>query len=88
VLEVGYPLITSFLSEEDLTFHRDRAVAFYEGYTAEAGKTFAHKELVFLAALLHALCYLGSGGTPLRRWARICHAVEQQDALLSSIPGG
>jgi Ser/Thr protein kinase RdoA (MazF antagonist) len=87
VLEAGFPLITCFLSEEDLTFQRDWGVAFYEGYTAGAGMTVAHKELVFIAALLHALRYLDSGGTPLRRWARICHAVEHQDVLLSIIPG-
>ena len=43
------------------------------------------KELVFAAALLHALRYLKFGDTG-KRWARIRYALEHRDLLLPAIP--
>ncbi len=86
VLEVGYPLLTHFLTE-DLTFDRESAVAFYDAYTAGKGLTADQRELVFTAALLHALRYLRFG-SPARRWARIQFAVGHRDELLSVISDG
>ena len=83
VLGAGYPLITCFL-DENLTFHRDRAAAFYDGYTAGQGMTGKEKETLFTAALLHALRYLRFGDTA-RRWTRVCYAVEQRERLLDAI---
>ncbi len=83
VLEAGYPLITVFLTE-DLIFRRDMADAFYNAYTAGEGMTSEGKELLFTAALLHALRYLKFGDIN-RRWTRICYALSHRDLLLSVI---
>ena len=84
VLEPGYPLIHVFL-REDGEFAEDCARAFYDAYTAGKGMTPGQKELVFAAALLHALRYLKFGDTA-RRWARTLYALDNRDLLLSAIP--
>ncbi len=93
VLEAGYPLICCFLNEpkcvdapKEIVFHRSWAQAFYEAYTEGLGMSEEQKELVFTAALLHALRYIHFGGTLLQRWARICYALEHKDRLLAAIP--
>ena len=86
VLEAGYPLLTHFLTEQ-LVIHRAAASAYYEAYTAGAGMTAEGKELVLTAALLHALRYLGAGGYPETRWARIRFALDHRDELLAVIAG-
>jgi Ser/Thr protein kinase RdoA (MazF antagonist) len=84
VLEAGYPLLTCFLTE-DLSFHQEWAAAFYDGYTQGKGIANVEKELVFTAALLHALRYLKFGDSN-KRWARICYALMHKDDILSAIP--
>jgi Ser/Thr protein kinase RdoA (MazF antagonist) len=84
VLETGYPLLTTFLTE-DLVFHPEWAAAFYGSYTQGIGLTSDEKELVFTAALLHGLRYLKFAETN-KRWARICYALAQKDVLLAAIP--
>ncbi len=82
-LEPGYPLITTFLSE-DLVFDSAAASAFYGSWSAGREITAEHREFVFTAAVLHALRYL-KFGDPARRWARIQHAVAHKDALLATL---
>jgi hypothetical protein len=48
--------------------------------------TDGQKNLVFTAALLHALRYMPMGNTTSQRWARICYALENKELLLSAIP--
>jgi hypothetical protein len=43
------------------------------------------KEMLFTAALLHALRYMPFHN-PIERWNRILYAVENKDLLLSAIP--
>lgn len=79
-LDAGYPLIQTYLAE-DLTFDALGAQAYYRGYTAGAGFTLDEWELVFTAAVLHALRYLPWGDTK-ARWRRLLHAVEHQQDLI------
>ena len=62
LLEVGYPLLTTFL-DEDLVFHADWAAAYYSAYTQGAGMPAEQKDLLFTAGLLHALRYMGFANT-------------------------
>jgi len=82
-LEPGYPLITTFLSE-DLVFDSDAASAFYSSWGARKEMTDERKELIFTAAVLHALRYL-KFGDPARRWSRIQHALAHKDDLLAAL---
>lgn len=82
-LEAGYPLITTFLSE-DLVFDSGAASAFYGSWSAHRQMMAEHRELIFTAAVLHALRYL-EFGDPARRWARIQHALAHRDSLLSAL---
>lgn len=82
-LEPGYPLITTFLSE-DLVFDAEAAAAFYRSWAGEQGITAERRELVFTAALLHALRYI-EFGDPGRRWARIRYALAHKDELLAAL---
>ncbi|HEV2529192.1 MAG TPA: phosphotransferase [Thermomicrobiales bacterium] len=83
VLDAGYPLITTFLTE-DLVFRQDLATAFYQACIVDPATV--RTDAIFAAALLHALRYVRFGDT-LRRWARIRHALAHRDELLSVIPG-
>lgn len=78
-LEYGYPLIAAFISEE-LVIDHDSARSFYRGYT-DAGGYIDHDRL-FDAALFHALRYMWFGDVD-RRWARIMHALEHENCLIS-----
>lgn len=80
VLELGSPLITAFLSEEDLTFHKRPAEAFYRGYVDGGG--IPDSARIFSAALFHAFRYMRFGDID-RRWRRIHHALEHEDELCS-----
>ncbi|MHB1317181.1 MAG: phosphotransferase enzyme family protein [Anaerolineae bacterium] len=85
VLEPGYPLLCVFLTE-DLRLQQPLASAFYGAYYA-AGKPDAdEQDLLFRAALLHALRYAKYGDTQ-RRWLRIEHALEHRKALLAAALG-
>ena len=79
-LEPGYPLITIFLSE-DLVFDTASAAAFYGSWTGGRPVSAERKELVFTAAILHALRYLEFGEHS-RRWTRIQHALAHRNELL------
>ena len=85
MLEAGYPLITVFLSEVDFTFQRGQAAAFYRGYTGGAGMSERNRQLLFTAALLHALRYMRFANVE-RRWERICYAVAHEAMLLDVLP--
>jgi len=82
-LEPGYPLITTFLSE-DLRFDAPSATAFYGSWMNGSPVSARHKELIFTAAILHALRYLEFGDHS-RRWARIQHALAHRDELLTAL---
>jgi Ser/Thr protein kinase RdoA (MazF antagonist) len=71
VLDVGYPLIVVFLSEE-LHFHHDLATAFYHRYYAGHAPSDDEKDLLFRAALLHALRYMPFANQQ-QRWERVCY---------------
>jgi len=80
-LEPGYLLITTFLSE-DLVFDAASATAFYRSWTGGRPVSAGSKELIFTAAILHALRYLEFGDHS-RRWARIQHALAHREELLT-----
>lgn len=84
VLEAGFPLIVVFLTE-DLHFRQELATAFYHRYYAGSAPPDAEKELLFRAALLHALRFVQFANHQ-RRWERVCYAVAQQKQLLSVLP--
>lgn len=84
VLELGYPLIVVFLSE-DLQLHQAPGRAFYQSYYAGTPPADDEKELVFLAALFHGLRYMKFANQQ-RRWERICYAVAHKEQLLSLLP--
>lgn len=83
VLETGYPLITVFLTEK-LHFQRLQAQAFYRGYFGGRRPDVAEQDLLFRAALFHALRYMGFANQA-QRWRRICYAVPYRDPLLAAI---
>jgi hypothetical protein len=80
-LEPGYPLITTFLSE-DLVFDAASAAAFYGSWAGGKPISAGRKDLIFTAAILHALRYLEFGDR-FRRWTRIQHALAHRDQLLA-----
>ncbi|WP_238362514.1 phosphotransferase enzyme family protein [Actinopolymorpha pittospori] len=79
-LDLGYPLICVF-HDEDLTWHPDRAAAFYAGYAENSTGTIPSPEQIFDAALMHALHYLRFANTA-QRWARARYAINQEARLL------
>lgn len=83
VLEAGYPLLTVFLTEA-LHFQRAQAQAFYRGYFGEHTPDAAEQDLLFRAALLHALRY-AQWGNQQRRWARIYYAITYRAHLLATL---
>jgi len=83
VLDVGYPLITVFLTEK-LHFQRLQAQAFYRGYFGGRRPAATEQDLLFRAALLHALRYMHFANQQ-QRWRRVCYAVTHRDHLLASI---
>lgn len=80
-LEPGYPLITTFLSE-DLVFDAAAATAFYRSWAGGKPVSAERKDLIFTAAILHALRYLEFGDHS-RRWTRIRYALAHRDQLLA-----
>jgi Ser/Thr protein kinase RdoA (MazF antagonist) len=82
VLEAGYHLITLFLTEK-LHFQRLQAQAFYRGYFGERRPDAAEQDLLFRAALLHALRYMQFANQA-QRWRRVCYAVTHRDHLLAA----
>jgi hypothetical protein len=83
VLEMGYPLLNVFLTE-DLYFQREQASAFYRSYYDEKWPSPAEKDLLFRAALLHGLRYMRFANQQ-KRWLRVCYAVAHKDSLLAAI---
>lgn len=82
-VELGYPLITNFLSEEDLTFDHSSACAFYRSYV-ESGGAIEPRQL-FNAALFHALRYMWWGNVD-QRWERVIYSVDREAELCSVLP--
>lgn len=85
VLEAGYPLLTVFLTEA-LHFQRAQAQAFYQGYYGAQPPDARAQDLLFRAALLHALRY-AQWGNQQRRWARIYYAITHRAHLLATLFG-
>ena len=81
-LDYGYPLITQFVDQFDLTFDREAAAAFYGAY-ADAGGVVDADE-AFLAGLFQAM-FLMWFFNPEGRWRRIQWAVAHEDELCSMI---
>lgn len=81
-LDYGYPLITQFIDENDRTFHRDIAEAFYGAY-ADAGGVI-DVEMAFLGAIFQALFLMWFFNTD-GRWTRIQWAVAHEAELCSLI---
>jgi hypothetical protein len=84
LLEAGYPLIVVFLTE-DLQFRQELAAACYHQYYAGNAPSGYEKELLFRAALLHALRYMQFANQQ-QRWERACYAVAQKEQLLAVLP--
>ncbi len=84
VLEAGYPLIVVFLTE-GLHYCEELATAFYHRYYAGSAPPDDEKELLFRAALLHALRSM-QWANHQQRWERVCYAVAQQKQLLAVLP--
>jgi Ser/Thr protein kinase RdoA (MazF antagonist) len=83
VLDVGNPLLTTFLSE-DLAFEEENARAFYRGYFSKVALTPDEVDRVFDAALFYALRYVIYGNTD-KRWRRIQFAVNHRQRFESLI---
>lgn len=83
VLDAGYPLITVFLTEK-LHFQRHQAQAFYQGYFGGRRPDAAEQDLLFRAALLHALRYMHFANQ-VQRWARVGYAATHRTHLLAAI---
>ena len=79
VLDVGFPLIQQFVSEERQFLERN-ARAFYGAYFSRMKLTDEEMRHIFPAALLIALMYIKYGDT-LKRWRRIEWAIENRGAL-------
>jgi Ser/Thr protein kinase RdoA (MazF antagonist) len=84
ILEAAYPLLVVFLTEA-LEFHHDLARAFYHQYYAGRTCTSEEQDLLFRAALFHALRYMLFANQQ-QRWERICFAVAHQDLVSSVLP--
>lgn len=82
-LEIGYPLITNFVTVGTHTLLADQARAFYAGYRSEY-PTRLDPERTFAAALFNAIRYMRFADEE-RRWMRIQWAVKHQDQLLQLI---
>jgi len=83
ILDAGYPLLVVFLTE-GLHFRRLQAQAFYRGYFGAHSPGAAEQDLLFRAALLHALRYMPFANQQ-QRWARIYYAVTHRTHLLHAI---
>lgn len=85
VLDAGYPLLTVLLTEK-LHFQRLQAQAFYRGYFGDRRPDTVDQDLLFRAALLHALRYMQFANQA-QRWRRICYAATHKAHLLAAIFG-
>ena len=81
-LDYGYPLITQFIDQFDLTFNRAATEAFYGAYTDAGG--LVDVEDAFLAALFQAMFLMWFFNVD-GRWARIQWAVRHEDELCAVI---
>jgi Ser/Thr protein kinase RdoA (MazF antagonist) len=81
-LDYGYPLITQFVDQYDLTVDRDAAEAFYGAY-ADAGGILDTGE-AFLAGLFQAMFLMWFFNTE-GRWRRIQWAVAHEEEMCSMI---
>ena len=82
-IDLGYPLICVF-HDEDLTWHPDHAGAFYGAYAEHSTTPMPSPEQIFDAALMHAMRYLRFANTR-KRWARIGHAISQEESLIETL---
>jgi hypothetical protein len=78
-LEVGYPLITSFIAVDTHRVDADSARAWFHGYCAAGGRV--DPPQVFNAALFHALRYMWFADVE-ARWERILYAVKNEAELV------
>lgn len=83
ILDSGYHLITSFVSE-DLQFDEHAARAFYFAYLQAHKLTEQELNHLFEASLFHALRYIIWGDTE-KRWQRIQWSIENKSNLMSVI---
>ncbi len=81
VLDVGFPLISQFISE-DGEFQQENAKAFYSAYFSKRKITDEEKDHIFDAALFVALFYIIYGDIE-KRWKKIQWAIENKEKLLS-----
>lgn len=81
-LDYGYPLITQFLAETTGEPDTATARAFFAAYRDAGGSI--DRELLFPAALFHALRYMWFHNT-LGRWRRIAAAVETERQLIKAV---
>lgn len=81
-LEYGYPLIAQFISASTLDFDGAASTDFYRGYAAGGGTVDA--DLIFTAALFHALRYMWFADTD-ARWRRIVWALEREGELVDAV---
>lgn len=83
VLELGYPLITNFVTVRSHSLLVEEGCAFYAGYRSEH-PSLPDQEMIFAAALYHAIRYMQFADAE-GRWARILWAVDHQDQLMRLI---
>ncbi|MDC0358384.1 phosphotransferase [Oligoflexia bacterium] len=81
-LELGYPLITSFIDETSLRFDVGSAHKFYEAYAASGTSLSLIQESIWQFGLLHALRSVTFFNTE-ARWKRVLKAIEIQDDLIA-----
>ena len=81
-LDVGTPLISSFVSEDDFAFDGSSAAAYISGYV-DGGGAFDHRA-AFNGALLHALRHVRHGNTD-ARWKRLRHAFANEGEITAIV---
>lgn len=82
-LEVGYPLIVSFVDEETHRVDEARARSFYGGYLRTG---VLEVRLTFAAAVFQALRYMWFGDVD-KRWERISWALRNEGDLIDLLAG-
>jgi hypothetical protein len=81
-LDLGYPLVTTFMAVGTNHFDAVRAAAFATGYQSAGGRI--DPEATFAAAVFHALRYLWFADTE-RRLARLDAAVRRREDVMDAV---